>query len=232
MYDVSLIIPVYNEEENIIFLFESIKNSGLYEQIEEVIIIDDCSIDNTSALLSEINSKYIKFKFYKNTKNMGQSYSIKKGAELSICKTIITMDGDGQNNPLDGVKLLKIYHNDPDLYLVGGIRKDRKDSILKKLASLVANKVRKKILDDECDDTGCALKVFDKDQFLKFPYFNGIHRFLPALFKGYNKKTYFVEVSHKERAYGKSKYGILDRLFIGIIDIFKVRKIIRTFKNE
>ena len=142
------------------------------------------------------------------------------------------MDGDGQNDPFDGIKLLNIYHNDTELYLVGGIRKNRKDNTLKKLASLIANRVRKKILADECDDTGCALKVFDRDQFLAFPYFSGIHRFLPALFKGYNKKTYFAEVSHKERAYGKSKYGILDRLFIGIIDIFKVRKIIRTFKNE
>ena len=106
------------------------------------------------------------------------------------------------------------------------------DKFSKVIASKIANKIRSLILNDSCPDTGCSLKFFDKNQFLKFPFFNGIHRFLPALFKGYNRKTLFIEVSHNKRIYGKSKYGIIDRLFVGIIDIFKVKKIIDSRKND
>ena len=95
------------------------------------------------------------------------------------------------------------------------------------LSSKFANSIRSKILKDDCLDTGCSLKVFDKNIFLNFPYFNGIHRFLPALFKGYGYKTYFINVDHRPRKKGKSNYGTIDRLYRGIIDIIKVRKIIK-----
>ncbi len=232
MYDVSLVIPVYNEEENIDLLFKSILDCGLYDKISEIIFIDDFSNDNSNKILKDLKKSYHKIKFLKNYKNMGQSFSIYEGAKLSNSSTLLTMDGDCQNNPLDALKLIEAYFSKKEIYLVGGIRKNRKDKLIKRLSSLVANKVRKKILNDDCDDTGCALKVFDKNQFLKFPFFNGIHRFLPALFKGYNRKTLFIEVSHNKRIYGKSKYGIIDRLFVGIIDIFKVKKIIDSRKND
>ena len=90
--------------------------------------------------------------------------------------------------------------------------------------------IRNKILNDDCIDTGCSLKVFDKNIFLSFPFFNGLHRFLPALFKGYGKNTFFLEVDHRPRISGISKYGTFDRLFKGVIDIIRVKKIIRTYK--
>ena len=110
--------------------------------------------------------------------------------------------------------------------MVGGIRKKRQDSFIKILSSKIANYIRSKILNDNCKDTGCSLKVFSKNIFLEFPYFDGIHRFLPALFKGYGHKTDFINVNHRVRKYGKSKYGTIDRLFRGIRDIIKVKNII------
>ena len=118
------------------------------------------------------------------------------------------------------------------MYLVGGIRKKRQDSLTKILSSRVANKIRSMIFNDGCNDTGCSLKIFDKQIFLKFPFFSGIHRFLPSLFTGYGYRTFFIDVDHRLRIKGSSNYGTLDRLFRGIIDIIKVRKIIRDYKSK
>ena len=114
--------------------------------------------------------------------------------------------------------------------MVGGIRKKRKDNLLKIFSSRIANIIRKLILNDNCDDTGCSLKVFDKNVFMLFPFFDGMHRFLPALFIGHSKKTFFTNVDHRKRIYGKSKYGTFKRLFGGIRDIIKVKKILRNKK--
>ena len=113
-----------------------------------------------------------------------------------------------------------------NLKLIGGIRENRKDNYVKIISSKIANKIRQYLLNDNCKDTGCGLKIFDRNIFLLFPYFNGIHRFLPALFKGYGHKTDFINVNHRVRKYGKSKYGTIDRLFRGIRDIIKVKNII------
>ena len=109
--------------------------------------------------------------------------------------------------------MIQEYNKDKDLVLVGGIRLNRKDNFLKKISSKIANKIRMLILKDNCEDTGCSLKIFDKKIFLSFPLFDGIHRFLPALFTGYGKKTIFVDVDHRPRIYGYSKYGTFKRLF-------------------
>ena len=133
--------------------------------------------------------------------------------------------------PSDG----KLSHNSIPKYLsnketklVGGIRIKRKDNLIKKISSKIANNVRSKILKDNCQDTGCSLKVFDKEIFILFPYFDWIHRFLPALFTGYGYKTLFINVNHRKRKFGISKYGTMNRLFKGIRDIIRVKKIIRN----
>jgi len=118
------------------------------------------------------------------------------------------------------------------LSLIGGIRANRKDTYFKILASKIANLIRASILKDECIDTGCSLKIFDRNIFLSFPYFDGIHRFLPALFKGYGKRTFFMNVDHRSRLYGTSKYGNFFRMFKGIRDLIKVLKIIKEFKRK
>ena len=224
----SIIIPLFNEDENIQPLISEI-NFCLKEYHDyEILLIDDASTDQTNKIINKIEDK--KIKILNNITNKGQSFSIHKGVRYSQYETIITIDGDGQNNPVDIPKLLKYYYLNKNIKLIGGIRLKRKYSIVKIISSKIANYVRRKILNDDCMDTGCSLKIFDKNIFLIFPYFDGMHRFLPALFKGYGHKTSFVEVGHRNRKYGYSKYGTMNRLFKGVRDIIKVRNIIK-YKN-
>ena len=221
----SIIIPIYNEAENILILLDEIKDSIKSYKNYEIIVINDSSTDNTLDLLSK-NIQNSSIHIFNNKKNYGQSYSIHKGIQLAKSNTIVTIDGDGQNDPKDIEKLLNIYREKKDVKLVGGIRNKRKDTILKILSSKIANSLRSFILKDNCPDTGCALKVFDKKIFLEFIYFDGIHRFLPALFNGYKYKTIFINVNHRNRKYGFSKYGTIKRALKGIIDIIRVIKLI------
>ena len=119
-----------------------------------------------------------------------------------------------------------IKNGNNKVFLLGGLRLNRKDNLWKIVSSKIANRVRKTILQDDCLDTGCSLKIFFKKKYLEIPFFDGNHRFLPALFKGFGKNTLFMEVDHRSRIAGISKYGTLDRLFKGIYDLIKVKNII------
>ena len=224
MNKISIIIPVYNESNCISLLIDEIV-SALKSYIEyEIIVVNDASTDDTLIVLKEINHN---LKIISNKNNIGQSNSILNGIKHSSYNTIVTLDGDGQNNPADILRLVNIYF-EQNYNLVSGIRIKRKDSKIKIISSKIANYVRSKYLNDECKDTGCALKVFEKKIFLEFPFFNGIHRFLPALFKGYGYSIKYLEVDHRPRLSGVSKYGTVNRLFRGIRDMFYVKKIIRN----
>ncbi len=227
---ISIVIPAYNESKNLPILIEEIIKNLNSKIAFEIIIVNDNSTDDTLLNLQKI--KFENLKLINNLNNIGQSYSTAKGIKAAIYNTIVTLDADLQNDPSDILKLYNIYTSNNNLKLIGGIRKNRKDNIIKIISSKLANKIRAFILDDKCPDTGCSLKIFDKKIFLKFPIFDGIHRFLPALFKGYNFSTYFVDVNHRARIYGKSNYGTFGRMFRGIKDIIKVRKIIKNFKND
>lgn len=224
----SIVIPLYNEAENILNLLTEIKKYLKEHENYEIILIDDYSSDHTKKIINNIKDKNLKL--IKNNQNKGQSYSIHKGILQSSFETIITLDGDGQNDPADIPKLLDCFFKNKHIELIGGIRSKRKDSFIKIFSSKVANLIRARILNDGCPDTGCSLKVFNKNIFLLFPYFDGMHRFLPALFKGYGYSCKFINVNHRKRKYGNSKYGVLNRLFKGIRDIIKVRKIIKNKK--
>ncbi len=224
----SIIIPLFNEEKNIASLINEVLYSLKNYKDYEVILVDDASTDKTLKIIKSLRSNCLKI--LTNSKNQGQSFSLNKGIKNSLNNIIITLDGDGQNDPKDIPNLLKKYISNNDIKLVGGIRRKRQDSIIKILSSRIANYVRRKILDDGCKDTGCSLKVFDREIFLKFPFFNGIHRFLPALFKGYGHKTIFINVNHRKRKYGISNYGTLNRMFSGIRDIYKVYKILKKMR--
>lgn len=224
----SIVIPIFNEAENIKLLVDEIEETLDNFENYEIVLVNDCSTDNTLRIINSLKNK--KIKLVSNIKNKGQSYSMHKGIEVSTHDIIITIDGDGQNNPSDIPMLLNNYIENNEYKLVGGIRKKRQDNFLKKISSKIANKIRSNILKDNCPDTGCSLKVFDKNIFLKFPYFDGIHRFLPALFLGFGYKTSFINVDHRKRKYGISKYGTMNRLFKGIRDIIKVRKILKNNK--
>ena len=227
---ISIIIPIYNEEKNIKNLIEEIFSTNLKYEFE-IILVNDCSSDNSKKICENFLSNK-NFFLINNDVNIGQSKSIFTGIKESKFKIICTLDGDGQNDPKDIPKLFEIYKKNLDVNLVSGIRVNRKDSYIKKISSILANKIRRKILNDDCDDTGCSLKVFNKEIFLSFPFFDGIHRFLPALFKGYRYKCLFIIVNHRNRKFGKSNYGTFGRLFKGIIDIYRVKKIIQKRNNS
>ena len=233
MTNFSVVVPLFNEEQNIETLvneiFLSLKNYNNFE----LILVDDASTDKTGYILNNLKNKNFKnIKIIKNKQNLGQSSALLEGIRFAENKIIVTIDGDGQNNPKDIPILLDKYVSDENLFLVGGIRKKRKDSYVKIISSKIANSIRSFVLDDDCTDTGCSLKVFDKEIFISFTFFDGIHRFMPALFKGCGKKTYFLNVDHRKRMHGYSKYGTFDRLFCGIRDLIKVAKIINKFKSN
>ena len=233
MINFSIIIPVYNESENINPLLNEILISlkNFDKDKYEIIFVDDCSTDNTVKIIKEKEkNKNIKGIF--NFKNVGQSYSIHKGVINSKFENIITLDGDGQNDPLDFQKLIDIFFLNNKYSLVSGIRINRQDSLIKVLSSKIANKIRSNILNDNCPDTGCSLKIFKKNIFLKFPLFEGLHRLLPALFIGYGNEVFYVPVSHRPRVRGLAKYGTFDRLFKGIKHIILVKKIINNIKSN
>ena len=225
----SIVVPLFNESKNIIPLLKEIESSLKDYDYYEIVLINDSSTDNTANIIRNITNESIKI--INNIENKGQSFSIHEGIKLSSNETIITLDGDGQNDPRDIPKLLDLYNTNDNIKLVGGIRKKRQDSYIKIFSSKIANHIRSKILSDNCKDTGCSLKVFSKNIFLKFPYFDGMHRFLPALFKGYSYKTEFIEVNHRKRKYGVSKYGTINRLFKGIKDIIRVKRIINNYNK-
>ena len=226
---VSIIIPCYNEEDNISKLVKEIHTNVIDTKLE-VIIINDASLDNTIKKVNNLSKDYSFLKIINNTKQLGQSYSIIKGVKIASFENIITLDGDGQNDPVDIPIMINEYFN-RNIDLLAGIRKNRKDSFIKILSSKFANFIRSYILNDDCEDTGCSLKIFKKNIFLSLPEFDSIHRYIPALFKAKKAKINFIVVRHRNREYGKSNYGTIDRLIKGIIDLIKVLKIIKLLKN-
>jgi len=223
-------VPIYNESGSINNVIEEIfLTLKQYENNFELIVVNDGSTDKTIYKI-ELLKKMYKIKLINNNVNKGQSFSIFQGIIVSKYNTIITLDGDGQNDPNDIEKLLNIYTAN-QYGLVGGIRKKRKDNYIKIFSSKIANKIRSFILNDNCEDTGCSLKIFNKEIFLKFPYFDGMHRFLPALYKGFESNTFFIEVNHRVRFSGISKYDTIGRLFKGIKDLVKVYFLLRKLNK-
>lgn len=228
--NISIVVPVYNEENNLKILLKEIQNSTEEFNNKEIIFINDCSTDKSYEVLKTFEKKN-HIKIINNPKNLGQSYSIYIGIKNSKYQNIITLDADLQNNPSDIKKISEKYFSE-NYALVGGIRTKRKDKFNKIISSKIANYVRMKILRDDCKDTGCSLKIFNKNIFLGFDYFDGIHRFIPALFSGYGHKTTFITVDHRPRLYGVSKYNNFNRLVKGIRDLFRVYKIIKNFQKD
>lgn len=226
----SIVIPVFNEAQNIQKLIDEIL-FNLKDFDYELIIVNDGSIDNTIDILNTI--KYDNIELINFEKNYGQSYSIYQGIKNSKNDIIVTLDGDLQNDPTDIKKLLDLYINNDEIKLISGIRKNRKDTLLKIISSKIANFIRSLLLKDSCPDTGCSLKVFDKSIFLKIIYFNSIHRFIPTFFENMGFKVLYVSVNHRKRIAGRSNYGTIDRLVRGIVDLYKVKKILLDMnKND
>ncbi|MBL0714800.1 MAG: glycosyltransferase family 2 protein [Desulfosarcina sp.] len=215
---ISIVIPVHNEADNIGRLIREISMLSLNHPYQ-IVCVDDASNDNTPVILSEIQKNMTNMKAIRHKEKYGQSGAIVTGVEHSEGELIATMDGDGQNDPSDIPKLISILLNNKTCRMVTGYRKKRTDSLWRVISSKIANSVRSFLLKDENPDTGCGLKVFYKSAFTALPLFDHIHRFLPALIKMQGGDVISVEVNHRERKFGISNYGTLDRLWAGLIDL-------------
>jgi dolichol-phosphate mannosyltransferase len=223
--DLSVVIPVCNEEESIGILIEEITQALVQKYQHEIIVVDDGSTDKTLEVLSKIKKDLPTLRVIKHLQNSGQSTAVRTGVQYANSNWIATLDGDGQNDPADIPNLyneLVSQNLDPWL-VVAGYRKKRKDTWLKRMSSKYANSIRDRLLRDGTPDTGCGLKVFSRDNFLALPYFDHMHRYIPALFQRQGGRVVSVEVNHRHRTQGTSKYGFHNRLWVGIVDILGVR---------
>lgn len=196
----------------------------------ETIFVDDGSTDGTArAVVAARLQGMPEVRLVRHQVRSGQSAAVATGVRAARARWIATLDGDGQNDPADIPKLLEAVaqSDSPGLRLVMGNRTTRRDTWLRRLSSRVANGVRGGLLKDGTPDTGCGIKVFDRDVFLDMPRFNHMHRFMPALFQREGYQVISVPVNHRERTRGRSKYGLHNRLWVGIVDLFGVMWLIR-----
>ena len=222
--DLSVVIPLKNEAENIAPLAGEIRAAldGLVEY--EILFVDDGSNDATGAEVSRLAARMPQVRLLHHARNCGQSAAIRTGVRAARAACIATLDGDGQNDPADIPALWRLARQAPanPPLMIAGYRERRQDSWSKRLASGVANAVRGRLLRDRTPDTGCGLKLFPRSLFLDLPYFDHMHRFLPALVLREGGVVRSVPVNHRPRRQGLSKYGVLDRLGVGIVDLFGV----------
>ena len=227
---ISVVIPAKNEEENLKPLIEEIYRALTGVANFEVIYVDDGSTDKTFENLLYLKaSGFDKVNVLRHKHSVGQSTAIWTGVSHADGELVVTLDADGQNDPSDIPNLLTMASQFPlgSHFCIAGHRKDRKDTAWKRFQSKLANSVRSKFLNDDTPDTGCGLKVFPKQTFLDLPYFDHMHRFLPALAKRENCRVEVVPVNHRHRAYGQSKYANIDRLLVGIPDLIGVMWLIK-----
>lgn len=233
----SVVVPVYNERDNIQPLVDEIVAIGGCGDRYEIVYVDDASDDGTADVLEELRaSGDIPLRVVTHAHRQGQSAAIVNGVRAANAAWIATLDGDGQNNPADICGLLDrvvdAHAQDPDVVCIAGIRVKRQDSVVRKMSSRIANSVRQGILKDGVEDTGCGLKVFRRDAFLALPHFDHVHRYIPALFQMCGGRVITGAVSHRPRERGTSKYGISNRLFVGIVDLAGVSWLRRRAINR
>lgn len=216
----SVIIPAKDEIENLPTLLDEI-DQALISIDYEVIVIDDGSVDNTHQWLEDKAKSNLRLRAYRHSRSAGQSTSIWQAARLAQGDWLATIDADRQNDPAD-IPTLYQYAITNTVTLVAGKRSKRRDAWHKRVSSRIANSVRSKLLNDSTPDTGCGLKLINKNAFLQLPYFNHMHRFIPALIQAQGGTCISINVNHRERQKGQSHYGLHDRLWVGIVDILGV----------
>jgi dolichol-phosphate mannosyltransferase len=220
--DISVVVPVFDEEGAAPALAREIAAAFAGRNFE-IVFVDDASRDGTRAALKALAAEIPQLRVLGHRKNSGQSRAIRSGILAARGAIIVTLDGDGQNDPADGPALVDALAAAPtELALVGGERVKRQDSQAKKIASRIGNGVRKRLLKDTANDTGCGLKAFRREAFLRLPYFDHIHRYLPALMIREGYRTEFRPVNHRHRQTGQSKYTNLGRLWASLSDLLGV----------
>jgi dolichol-phosphate mannosyltransferase len=230
--ELSVVVPVCNEAENVEPLVREI-HAALASRSYEMIFIDDGSTDETAAVLRRLKPEFPSLRVLHHSFRSGQSAAVMSGVRAARASWIATLDGDGQNDPADIPRLIaeRDAPANRDVGLVIGNRKaSRKDTAFRKLQSSIANGVRSSLLGDGTPDTGCGIKLFSRELFMELPRFDHMHRFLPALFQRQGTRVVSVPVSHRARVRGTSKYGMLNRLWVGIVDICGVMWLRRRYK--
>ena len=224
--EISVVIPVCNEVDNVGPLAREIV-AALQGKAFEILFVDDGSTDGTADAVRELRDSIPQLRLLRHSFRSGQSAAVCSGVRHARAEWIATLDGDGQNDPAD---IPKLYDSRFVAELVMGNRVQRRDTWLRHAQSRVANGVRGWLLGDGTPDTGCGIKVMQRAQFLELPRFDHMHRFLPALFLRAGARVVSVPVAHRPRARGTSKYGLFDRLWVGIVDIFGVMWLRRRFR--
>jgi dolichol-phosphate mannosyltransferase len=228
---VSIVVPVRNEAENVSPLIAEIAAALDGRWAHEIIYVNDGSTDATAERLATLMKQRRNLRQLRHATSSGQSAAVRSGVRAARGAIVATLDGDGQNNPAFLPDLIAAVENGHGrVGLVAGQRVGRKDTGFKKMQSRIANGVRKRILHDGTRDTGCGLKAFPREVFLSMPYFDGLHRFLPALVRREGFDVAYVDVIDRPRHSGVSNYGFFDRLWIGIMDLAGVWWLIRRKK--
>lgn len=219
---VSVVIPCKNERDNLAFLIDEV-GKALEGRTFELIVVDDGSTDDTAQLLKDFAKSRSWLRHVRHEQSCGQSNAVRTGMLLAKGEFIATMDGDGQNDPAYFPQMIDaLIQAGPDCALAAGQRMKRTDGTLKMYSSRIANSVRQAMLKDNTRDSGCGLKVLRRDVFLLLPFFESWHRFLPALVVREGLQVVHIDVIDRGRSHGTSKYGIFDRLWVGIVDLFGV----------
>lgn len=232
---ISVVVPVKDEAENVAPLAREIAAATAGERSLEIIFIDDGSSDGTADVLKALKPELPTLRVIRHAKNLGQSRAIRTGVQAARSDIIVTLDGDGQNDPADIPKVLAILRSSSDaanIALVSGIRARRMDSLNRRVASRLGNAIRARLLGDGALDTGCGLKAFRRDAFLSLPYFDHMHRFIIALMLREGLGVRYVEVNHRERRHGASKYTNVNRLLVSINDLLGVRWLQRRYRGR
>ena len=229
-FEVSVVIPVCNEQDNVLPLAREVHAALAGRYRFETIFVDDGSADGTAQAVRAARAAGMpEIRLVRHAARSGQSAAVATGVRESHAPWIATLDGDGQNDPADIPKLLEAAQRatSPRLRLVMGNRTTRRDTWLRRMSSRIANSVRGGLLRDGTPDTGCGIKVFDRAVFMDMPRFDHMHRFMPALYQREGYEVVSVPVNHRERTRGQSKYGLHNRLWVGIVDLFGVMWLIR-----
>jgi len=230
--DLSVVVPVHNERDNVAPLVREIEAALAPLALAfEIVYVDDHSRDDTLAQLRALKAAHPRLRVLHHRTQSGQSTALRTGIKAARGRWIATLDGDGQNDPADIPKLLAARDaGSPKIKLYAGWRVQRRDSGSKRWASRIANAIRSRLLRDETPDTGCGIKLFERAVFLDLPYFDHMHRYLPALVKRAGWQSLSVPVNHRERTAGQSKYNNLQRAWVGLKDLRGVAWLIQRSK--
>lgn len=224
----SVVVPVYDEEGNIVPLVHEIAQVLRGRMTFEIVVVDDASRDATVERLRDAMAEFPELRVVRHLSQAGQSTAIHNGVRTARADWIVTLDGDGQNDPADIPTLLAARDTElSSVKLFAGWRVKRRDRTSKRWASRLANAIRSRLLHDATPDTGCGIKLFERQAFLELPYFDHMHRYLPALMQRAGWGTASVPVNHRERGSGRSKYGNLGRALVGISDLRGVAWLVR-----